>query len=160
MPKVIGLFMHMEGYVTWPLVDGVIQAARQHDVRVITHTLPIGDSYWNLTAADVERIYPRVQSHLDGIVFAFPGKGLQEYAAQFWARGLPVALVARRHGELPYAICANAETVRDTVAALARRGHTRIAYLDGWKNNFSADERRRGYLDGLAAAGLPRPHKN
>lgn len=155
MPKVIGLFIHMENYVTWPLIDGVIEAARQHDVRVITHTVPIGDLYWNISGADVERIYPRLQSHLDGVVFGFPGLNLQQYAAQLWARGVPVCLVARRYGDLPYALCANAEPIRDLVLSLARRGHTRIAYIEGWKDNLSAVERHRGYLAGLAAAGLP-----
>ena len=147
--------MHMEGYITWPVIDGFMQAARQQGVQVLTYTAPLGDLYWHLTDDDVARIYPHWQSRLDGMVFAFPGEGLQQYASKLWARGFPVSLVARRCGDLPYAVCANRETVRDGIVALAQRGHRRIAFLDGLKGNFSADERRQGYYEGLAAAGLP-----
>lgn len=150
---VIGLFMHT-GYVTWPVFDGALQAARDLGVQVVTFTIPTAEQYFNMTGADVARIYPPLEGRLDGVAFAFPGAGLQAYAQTLWTRGVPTVLIARKFGDVPQVGCANDRAIHDLVTRLHARGHRRIAYLDGPRSILSANERLAGFHSGLEACGL------
>lgn len=71
--------------------------------------------------------------------------------------GLPVVLMDRDGPSEGFArvVMANYRNSVRAVRVLADAGHRRIALVNGPRSIFTAEERRRGYVDGLRQAGLP-----
>jgi LacI family transcriptional regulator len=71
------------------------------------------------------------------------------------AAGLPIVLVLRRlDAPMPSATANDEQGSRIAVAHLAELGHTRIAYLGGPPEVYTAQSRWAGFQAGMAAAGL------
>ncbi len=70
--------------------------------------------------------------------------------------GVPVVAVCEAipGADIPQVETQNREAARAAVALLVRLGHRRFAYLAGPAGNILDGERRGGFLDGLALAGL------
>ena len=70
--------------------------------------------------------------------------------------GLPVVLVGDPAGEtgMPTVDVDNMNGTMAEINALIRKGHRRIAYLEGPENMPAAASRRRGYLHALENAGI------
>lgn len=70
--------------------------------------------------------------------------------------GVPVVAICEAipGADIPQVEAQNREAARAAVALLTRLGHRRLAYLAGPARNILDRERRGGFLDGLALAGL------
>lgn len=71
--------------------------------------------------------------------------------------GPPTVLVHRRsrQREMDYVGLDNADSMRQTVDYLADLGHRRIGFVRGPDLSTTAEERRVGFIDAMAEAGLP-----
>ena len=80
----------------------------------------------------------------------------QEYLQPELDRGLPIVFVDRppRRLACPTVRVANSKGAYDATAHLIAHGHRRIAFLGDRPGLYTADERQRGYLRALRAAGV------
>jgi LacI family transcriptional regulator len=92
---------------------------------------------------------------VDGLIL-MPTSGEHDWLAPELARGTHVVCVDRPADGLAVdaVVSDNRDGVARAVTHLARRGHRRIAYLGDLARIYTAAERRRGYVDALASAGL------
>jgi LacI family transcriptional regulator len=93
---------------------------------------------------------------VDGLVIV-PCSSDQGYLARDRDAGTALVFVDRppRFIDADAVVTDNAGGARAAVAHLIAAGHSRIAFLGDRPSVFTAAERRRGYRDALAAAGIP-----
>lgn len=93
---------------------------------------------------------------VDGLVIV-PCSSDQGYLARDRDAGTALVFVDRppRFIDADAVVTDNAGGARAAVAHLIAAGHRRIAFLGDRPSVFTAAERRRGYRDALAAAGIP-----
>lgn len=154
---VIGLFIpiswHWHWPKIWPIMSGVVQAAEARGARVVVYADASPSDHIDLTESrGGEKASGAIGA--DGFVFAFPNVSYQRYAEELHRKGVPIVLVGRRAGDVPRVMCDNHEAIRRAVRNFAARGHRRIAFACGGAENPCAQERLRGYRDGLKENGL------
>ena len=93
---------------------------------------------------------------VDGLVIV-PCSSDQGYLTRDRDAGMALVFVDRppRFIDADAVVTDNAGGARAAVAHLIAAGHSRIAFLGDRPSVFTAAERRRGYRDALAAAGIP-----
>ncbi|GAA3236300.1 LacI family DNA-binding transcriptional regulator [Actinocorallia longicatena] len=93
---------------------------------------------------------------VDGLII-IPVEGSHRFLQPAVSTGTHVVCADRRAPGLDVdtVIVDNREGVRDAVAHLIAHGHRRIAFLGDRKEIWTIAERHAGYLEALAAAGLP-----
>lgn len=98
-----------------------------------------------------------VSRQVDGLMVVPSGPGQGRFLLERRRAGLPIVFLDR-----PAAVpAADSVTVDNRLGAsravrhLALHGHRRIAFLCDLHSIWTAVERERGYLDGLASAGIP-----
>jgi LacI family transcriptional regulator len=92
---------------------------------------------------------------VDGLIVV-PASADHEFLATEMAAGTAVVFIDRPGtvGNADSVVTANAAGARAGVAHLIANGHRRIGYIGDAAGIYTADERRRGYLEALAAAGI------
>jgi LacI family transcriptional regulator len=93
---------------------------------------------------------------VDGLIIV-PCSSDQGYLTRDRDAGTALVFVDRppRFIDADAVVTDNAGGAREAVAHLIAAGHRRIAFLGDRPSVFTAAERRRGYRDALAAAGIP-----
>jgi signal transduction histidine kinase/ABC-type sugar transport system substrate-binding protein len=169
MEVVIGLFSFFDGMRDLPLVLGVNAATVERGAHVVTMAaieVPYrreasaeagrGKRWFHerISARSVEDVFAFDDASFDGVIFAFPEAGLAPYAAELGRRKTPTIVIGREVGTLPRVMNNNAAATRQAVTDLAARGHRRIVFLSGPRDNPCAERRLQGYLDGVRDCGL------
>jgi LacI family transcriptional regulator len=98
-----------------------------------------------------------VSHQVDGLIVVSSDQGHGIVLIERRRSGLPIVFVDRP-GVIPQADSVTVDNRVGAAAAvrhLAARGHRRIAFLGDLHSIWTAAERERGYLDGLALAGIP-----
>lgn len=130
------------------LLDGIQDEAKSRGLRLLTATGRLDP------VEEQEAIEGLLQMRVDGLILLSPVAGAELLAAA--AATVPTVTVAR-YGEPPPGCDAivNDERLGAALAVdhLVGLGHTRIAHIDGGEGA-SAAERRRGYEEAMAKAGL------
>jgi len=140
-----GLTWHMVAAVNW----GVASVIEQSPYEIILYTSTNEKDYSSL----VERI--RASGLSAGLLVVTHDQSLDPLEKLHRA-GLPVALVNTlgTPSTLPSVQADNYEGTRTALRHLAELGHVRIACVQGLMAYECCQERYRGYLDGLAEAGI------
>lgn len=150
----LGLFIPLEDAKMWLVVRGVVQAVKDKNASLVIYGSATEKSYSLLNKDLLSRSYSFSPLRHDGVIFAFAGAALRQYAEELWKEGLPVSLIARKQGDVPFAASNNRETVCQAVRAFADKGHKQIGFIAGPPDNLSAQERLAGYKEGLEKSGL------
>jgi LacI family transcriptional regulator len=131
------------------LLRAIEDRARVHSVAVLAASLDDGHEREQQLVHDV------VTRRADGLVL-MPSGPDQSYLSAELRAGLPVVAVDRPvHGvDIDTVVVDNADGARTATAHLVAHGHRRIACLTDRSHLWTADERRRGYVDALGQAGL------
>lgn len=107
---------------------------------------------------DKERFYLDVMraESVDGIVLP-PFDDTDLAVAEMVKTGIPVVCVDRSHGRVKTDLVEvdNYQGAQEAVRHLIEKGHKSIALIEGRSQVSTSRERRRGYLDALAAHGIP-----
>jgi signal transduction histidine kinase len=116
------------------------------------------DLVWRLwkKGESQEEVLRRLVEH-DAVIILVPRDEDEGLIEQLAARGVPVVLAYGRIGDprWPWVACDNAGGIAQVVRHLARLGHQRIGFLGGPANVADFQERKQGYLTGMAGLGLP-----
>jgi LacI family transcriptional regulator len=98
-----------------------------------------------------------VSRRVDGLIVVSSDHGHGELLLERRRSGLPMVFLDRPAPvpEIDSVTADNRVGARAAVSHLAAGGHRRIAFLGDLHSIWTAAERERGYLDGLAAAGIP-----
>lgn len=154
---ILGLFIpiswHWHWPKIWPIMSGVVQAAEAQGARVVVYGDASSSDHIDLTESSTGGLASTANG-VDGFVFAFPNASFQRYAEELHGKGIPTVLVGRRAGEVPRVICDNHEAIHRAVLNFSKRGHRRIGFIRGGTENLCAQERLRGYEDGLKDGGI------
>ncbi|PBJ82073.1 LacI family transcriptional regulator [Lysobacteraceae bacterium NML93-0399] len=95
-----------------------------------------------------------MRGRVDGLLLMSPYVHDADFLARNVDASLPLVLMNAGQGRPQASIgIDNYGGARAMVAHLVESGYTRIAFIGGPQDNDDASERRRGYRDGLAAAG-------
>ncbi len=105
-------------------------------------------------SAETEAVLRTLHGRIDGLVLMMPGPGSRGLFRSL-PRRVPVVLLNGRGGGHPTLRVDNRRGARLAVDHLLALGHARVALIAGPEGNADAAERRQGYRDALAAAGLP-----
>jgi len=102
-----------------------------------------------------ERLGSLAARRVDGMVI-MAASGPQDDLQQERSHGTPMVLVDRppTFGHTDSVTTTNRESSREAVLQLASYGHRHIGFLGGRQSIWTSQERRTGYLEGLAEAGL------
>jgi LacI family transcriptional regulator len=127
---------------------GVEEVAREHGVVVIAASLDRDPSRErDMVAAFASR-------RVDGLILV-PTAPSQGYLSIEMRSGWPIVCVDReaRGIDLDTVVADNRNAAAMGVRHLADHGHRRIAFIGGQSTLSTEQERYRGYIDGMAAAG-------
>jgi LacI family transcriptional regulator len=131
------------------VLRAIVEAAAEHEVLVLAAS----------SFEDMEQERSAVAAfatrRVDGLIL-MPTSGDHGWFAPELARGTHLVCVDRPAAGLAVdaVVADNRDGVARAVDHLVRRGHRRIAYLGDLARIYTAAERRRGYEEGLVAAGL------
>jgi DNA-binding LacI/PurR family transcriptional regulator len=96
--------------------------------------------------------------NVDGLILVVSNPATSAALERLRGAGLPYVLVYNRHPEHPCVSVDNEGAVAGAVARLVELGHRRIAMVSGTlAASDRAQQRWRGFLQGMAAAGLEPP---
>lgn len=96
--------------------------------------------------------------NVDGLILVVSNPATSTALERLRSAGLPYVLVYNRHTEHPCISVDSESAVADAVARLVELGHRRIAMVSGTlAASDRAQQRWRGFLQGMAAAGLEPP---
>jgi LacI family transcriptional regulator, repressor for deo operon, udp, cdd, tsx, nupC, and nupG len=96
--------------------------------------------------------------NVDGLILVVSNPATSAALERLRGTGLPYVLVYNRHAEHPCVSVDNEGAVAGAVARLVELGHRRIAMVSGTlAASDRAQQRWRGFLQGMAAAGLEPP---
>jgi LacI family transcriptional regulator len=111
-------------------------------------------------ARELELVAACVRARVDGLLLT-PCGDVPEPVLHLAADGLPVVLMDREGGaaDLDRVVMDNYGDAFQATRLLIESGHRRIALVNGPEHVTTAAERRRGYLDALAFAGLEAPEE-
>jgi LacI family transcriptional regulator len=130
------------------VIRGIDVAARREQYQVLI-------SSSRASAETIVAALRALRGRIDGLIVMAPDAGAAEAVREFASR-FPVVLLdpgTMAPGCSAISI-ANFDGSYGIVRHLATLGHTRIAMLCGPEGNLDAEERRRGYRQALADAGL------
>jgi LacI family transcriptional regulator len=98
-----------------------------------------------------------VSRQVDGLIVVSSDHGRGELLLERRRSGLPMVFLDRPAPvpEIDSVIVDNRVGACAAVSHLVAHGHRRVAFLGDLHSIWTAAERERGYLDGLAAAGIP-----
>jgi LacI family transcriptional regulator len=135
------------------ILDGIEKACRERrlDLHLSTESLSDSDSGFDF-------LRPWHQRKVDGVVFIGLQAMGEEQIREIQTRQVPCVAIADRPEGLSWIDTDNEGAGCETTARLISRGHRRIAFLGlrlGQFINQNIDDRRRGYVRALEAAGLP-----
>jgi DNA-binding LacI/PurR family transcriptional regulator len=93
--------------------------------------------------------------HVDGIITASVAMS-NDLTARCAAAGIPVVMFNRGQdgSDISSVTSANRQGGRKVAEFLIAGGHRRIAHVAGWEGSSTGRDRREGFLQGLASAGL------
>ena len=131
-----------------PTVSGI------HDVAWEQHSLLLMVNTTRNPSRIRAAVEDLVDRQVDGLIFA--AIGTREIALPDLVHKVPTVLVNAfaSDGDLPAILPDEHAGGRAAVEHVLALGHEHIAYLTGRENAWATKARHRGYLDGLAAAGL------
>lgn len=96
--------------------------------------------------------------NVDGLILVVSNPATSTALQRLRGAGIPYVLAYNRHPDHPCITVDSEGAVADAVAHLARLGHRRIAMVSGTlAASDRAQQRYRGFLHGMAAAGLEPP---
>jgi LacI family transcriptional regulator len=106
---------------------------------------------------EAELLRAFVARRVDGLIVVPSGRDGWRLLSERERLGTPVVCVDRPapFGEVDSVTVDNRAGACRAVRHLAAHGHRRIAFLGDLRTIWTAEERRLGYLDGLAAEGVP-----
>ena len=105
---------------------------------------------------DIRKVMQELLDYqVDGIITASVAMS-NDLTARCTAEGIPVVMFNRGQdgADISSVTSANAVGGRRVAEFLLAGGHQRIAHVAGWKGSSTGRDRQRGFLDGLAAAGM------
>jgi LacI family transcriptional regulator len=146
----IGVLLHdLRNPFSATLLRAIEDRARPAGVAVLSSSLD------DLQDREALMAHAMVSRRVDGLVLMPTGDD-QGYLFSDIRAGLAVVAVDRpaRGIDVDTVVVDNAGGARDAVAQLAALGHRHIACLSDHEKIWTAAERCRGYLQGMAAAGL------
>ncbi len=127
---------------------GVEEVARQRRVAVIAASLDRDP------ALERDLVSAFASRRVDGLILA-PTAPEQGYLTNELRSGLPIVCIDRRpHGvDTDVVVTDNRVASAQAVRHLLDRGHRRIAFIGGQATLITEQERHRGFVDAMAAAG-------
>ena len=129
------------------LMRGIDQVARAHGQHLLV-------SSYHGNPEEQGAALRAMRGRVDGLLLMSPYVHDADFLARNVDASLPLVLVNAAQGRPQASIgIDNYGGARAMVAHLVASGYTRIAFIGGPEDNDDARERRRGYRDGLAAAG-------
>ena len=135
------------------VIRGIDQTARQQD-----HHLLVSSSHND--RREIEAAVQAMRGRVDGLILMSPDLDALALAANL-PESLPVVLLNCAVEGTPFDAL-NVDNFGGAGAAvrhLVARGHRRVGIINGAERNYDAQERRRGYLAALRAAGVA-PHES
>lgn len=149
IPQPVGAIFHDHFFAI--LIQDVIDACNDHEHNLMF----LMDR--SVDEAVTERLYRRVirGRHIDGLIIAASFIG-DPIIGMLDRLRFPVVHIGR-HPEIDVCFIDvdNRGAARQAVRHLIGHGFTRIGYIGGTPNLIAAMDRRNGYLDALAEAGIP-----
>lgn len=143
------IFPEMESSFHAEVLAGIDQAAEESRFHVLTAFVHSGRSAPDLIRRFVEErrvdaaIYLNMQLSTPGLI------------KEMTRSGLPMVLLDRFVDKLPCVTIDNQSGARMAIEHLLRRGHRRMAFLQGPAENFDAAQRLAGVRAALTKAGVP-----
>ncbi len=131
------------------VLRAIEEVARGHAVSVLAASLEENPEREHQLVAAMSR------HRVDGVIIA-PASDDHAYLGAEQGAGVPVVFVDRppRHLEADAVVVDARAGTREAVAHLLAHGHRRVAFLGDLTRIATALERRAGYRDALAAAGI------
>jgi len=110
----------------------------------------------NSAREEAEHLQAMRDERVDGIVYVPTGAN-SSLVREMWQAGLPVIELARKSGlrDVDAVLADYQDGTRQALDHLLERGHRRIGLICGPLDLSTSRERQQGYLDALAAAGVP-----
>jgi LacI family transcriptional regulator len=102
---------------------------------------------------EMRAVVQAVRGLVDGLIVMSPDLDADALIDEV-PRGLPVVLLNARTTARPSITIDNAAGARGVVSHLASLGHSRIAFITGPPRNADAEQRRRGFRNGVRAHGI------
>ena len=133
-------------------LQGIAQAAVDSGYAIIPMT-----SGYRVDDED-HAVHALLAGNVDGLILVVSDPGRSAALQRLQQAGLPYVLAYNRHADHPCIAVDNEAAAAQAVARLAGLGHTRIAMVSGTlAASDRAQQRVRGYRQGMADAGLPAP---
>jgi LacI family transcriptional regulator len=146
------------GYVQVDAANPFFAAVHRglEDVLGVRGILLVAGSTDASPARERELLKTLIDFRVGGLVVA-AAEGSDELLAREVGYGTPVVCVDRVMTEpaCDTVVSSNRSSMRRAVEHLLNRGHERIAFIGGQPEIWTASERRAGYREALAAAGVP-----
>ncbi|MTV38354.1 LacI family DNA-binding transcriptional regulator [Duganella radicis] len=148
--RLIGVFVHGFGSsVLQDLITSINAAALELGYALLVFNSPSFDAPDRAPTSEVMRTL------CDGLLIVMPNS--QDALLSKLERGsTPCVLInfSARDIDLPVVVGANRAGARQAVEYLIGLGHRRVGFIGGTANTGQSPERRRGYEQALAAAGI------
>jgi len=133
-------------------LQGIAQAANAGGYAI----LPLTTGYE--LAQEERAVQQLIAGNVDGMILVVSNPSTSAALARLRSASLPYVLAYNRHPAHPCVTVDNEGAAAEVVARLARLGHRRIAMVSGTlAASDRAQQRHRGFLQGMAAAGLAAP---
>ncbi len=150
----LALVIQLEDPKMWLVARGALDAARRQQVSLRILGFPSEEAYASLSDDLIFNYFGKSALECDGLIFASPGRLLQNLGKQLHDEGRPVVLVARKVGDVPCVINNNTDAICELVHSHVEKGHRSIAFLAGTVESIVGEERMSGYWQGLDECGL------
>ncbi|MGW7465222.1 LacI family DNA-binding transcriptional regulator [Streptomyces xantholiticus] len=139
--------------VTQPAFAEMVRGV-EHEAAAAGHTLLLANSGEDPTR-ELRALHALTERRVDGLIIAPVGRSHRKEMADVQQRGTPLVLMDRLGGVRADQVgVENAAPMHDVVLHLVEHGHRRIALAGGDAAVSTVAERRQGYLDALAEAGI------
>ncbi len=128
------------------VIRGIDLAARESGIHLLvsgSHSDP----------AEMRAVVHALRGRVDGLIAMSPDLEPSTLLADM-PHGIPLVVLNSPKGEWPTILIDNFGGAKSMVAHLASLGHRRIAFIRGPEQNVDANERLRGYRDGIRTARL------
>ena len=133
-------------------LQGIAKAAMAHGYSI----LPITTEYQ--TAREEQAVLQLCASNVDGLILVVSDPATSSALQRLANGSVPYVLAYNRHDGHPCVSTDGESAVRDLILRLVALGHRDIAMVSGMLSNSDrAQQRYRGYLSGIQAAGLRNP---
>jgi len=134
------------------LQRGIAEVCAQHGYELVVHPVRFSDPD---VALDVERFAQR--SRVDGLIVLPPTSEIDAIPQRLTAMGVPsVGIASVAVPTYPSMLISDERTASAELGRhLLELGHRRIAMIEGPPHFQSARQRKAGFLEALAASGLP-----